>query len=194
MDGKVVFTKGYGVRNFSEPLPVTENSLFAIGSCSKAFTTFALGQLVDEEEGMIAWDDPVIKYIPEFPLTRYSCHPSPTIKDIVTHRSGLPRHDFVWYNSKFSRSELLNRLQHLEPTSDLREKFQYNNLMYAVAGLVIERVTGQTWEDFVQSRIFDPIGMNLSNFSVDDSQKSNDYASPHSERNEQTAVIPFRNL
>ncbi len=192
VDGKVVFSKGYGVRNFSETSPVTDNSLFAIGSCSKAFTTFAIGQLVDE--GMIAWDDPVIKYIPEFRLHDIHATHHLTIKDLVTHRSGLPRHDFVWYNSKFSRSELLNRLQHLEPTSDIREKFQYNNLMYAVAGLVIERLTGQTWEEFIQNRIFDPIGMNLSNFSVDDSQQSNDYASPHSERNEKTEIIPFRNL
>lgn len=192
VDGKVVLTKGYGVRNFSENSPVTENSLFAIGSCSKAFTTFALGQLVDE--GMITWDDPVIKYIPEFRLHDIHATHHLTIKDLVTHRSGLPRHDFVWYNSKFSRSELLNRLQHLEPTSDIREKFQYNNLMYAVAGVVIERVTGQKWEEFIQNRIFDQLSMNLSNFSVDDSQQSDDYASPHSERNEQIKVIPFRNL
>jgi len=192
VDGKVVYAKGYGVRNFSKTSPVTENSLFAIGSCSKAFTTFALGQLVDE--GKIGWDDPVIKYIQEFRLHDIHATHHLTIKDLVTHRSGLPRHDFVWYNSKFSRSELLKRLQHLEPTSDLREKFQYNNLMYAVAGLVIERVTGQTWEEFIQNRIFDPIGMKLSNFSVEDSQKSNNHASPHSERNEKVEVIPFRNL
>src|SRR5579871_1105072 len=149
VDGKVAFTKGYGVRNFSETAPVTENSLFAIGSCSKAFTTLALGQLVDE--GTIAWDDPVIKYIPEFRLHDMHATHHLTIKDLVTHRSGLPRHDFVWYNSKCSRLELLKRLQHLEPTSDIREKFQYNNLMYAVAGLVIERLTSQTWEEFIQN-------------------------------------------
>lgn len=192
LDGEVAFTKGYGVRNFSETSPITENSLFAIGSCSKAFTTFALGLLVDE--GIIAWDDPVIKYIPEFRLHNIHATHHLTIRDLLTHRSGLPRHEFVWYNTKFSRSELLKRMQYLEPTSDIREKFQYNNLMYAVAGIVIERLTGQTWEEFVQNRIFKPLGMNLSNFSVDDSQQSNDFAYPHSERNEKTEVIPFRNL
>lgn len=192
MDGKVILTKGYGVRHLSEGLPVTEHSLFAIGSCTKAFTTFALGQLVDE--GMIAWDDPVIKYIPEFRLQDIYATHHLTIKDLVTHRSGLPRHDLVWYNSSVSRLEFLKRLQHLEPTCGIREKFQYNNLMYTVAGLVIERVTGQTWEEIIQTRIFDVIGMNLSNSSVDDSQKSSDYACGHSERDEQIEVIPFRNL
>ncbi len=192
MNGQVIFTKGYGVRKFSELTPVTENTLFAIGSCSKAFTTFALGQLVDE--GAIGWEDPVIKYIPEFRLHDIHATHHLTIRDLVTHRSGLPRHDMVWYNSKFPRCEILNRLQHLEPTCDLREKFQYNNLMYAVAGLVIERVSGQTWEDFVGSHIFSPLGMNRSNFLVDESQQSNDFASPHTEKNKQIELISFRPL
>ncbi len=192
VDGKVVFTKGYGIRDFSDPLPVTENTLFAIGSCSKAFTTFALGQLVDE--GVLAWDDPVIKYLPEFRLKDIHATHHLTIRDLVTHRSGLPRHDFAWYNSTFSRKEILDRLPHLEPTCDLREKFQYNNFMYGVAGLVIEKVSGKTWEEFVQERIFMPLGMKSSNFSVEVSQKADDFASPHTEKNEKIEVIPFRNL
>ncbi len=192
VDGKVVFTKGYGLRDQSNQLPVTENTLFAIGSCSKAFTVLALGQLVDE--GTIAWDDPVIKYIPEFRLHDIHATHHLTIRDLVAHRSGLPRHDFVWYNSKFPRAEFLNRLPYLELTSGLREKFQYNNLMYAVAGLVIERVTGQVWEEFVQEHIFEPLSMNHSNFSVDHSQKTSDFASPHTEENDQVEIIPFRNL
>jgi len=192
VDGKVVFTKGYGIRDFSDPLPVTENTLFAIGSCSKAFTTFALGQLVDE--GMLAWDDPVIKYLPEFRLKDIHATHHLTIRDLVTHRSGLPRHDLAWYNSTFPRKEILDRLPHFEPTCDLREKFQYNNFMYGVAGLVIERVSGKTWEEFVQGRIFMPLGMKNSNFSVAISQQADDFASPHTEKNEKVEVIPFRNL
>ena len=192
VDGKVIFMKGYGVRSFSDLSPVTENTLFAIGSCSKAFTTFALGQLVDE--GFLAWDDPVIKYLPEFRLQDVHATHHLTIRDLVTHRSGLPRHDLAWYNSKFSRQEILNRLQHLEPTCDLREKFQYNNFMYGVAGLVMEKVSGNTWEEFVDDRIFKPLGMTRSNFSVDVSQQAEDFASPHTEKNEQIHVIPFRNL
>ena len=192
VDGQVAFTKGYGVRNYSDQSPVSENTLFAIGSCSKAFTTFALGQLVDE--GSISWDDPVIKHLPEFRLHDIHATHHLTIRDLVTHRSGLPRHDFVWFNSKFPRHEILNRLQYLEPTYDLREKFQYNNLMYAVAGLVIERVSGQSWEEFVGDRIFKPLGMTRSNFAVEQSQKSDDFATPHTEKNEQIEVIPFREL
>jgi CubicO group peptidase (beta-lactamase class C family) len=192
VDGKVLFTKGYGVRNFSDPSPVTENTLFAIGSCSKAFTTFALGQLIDE--GLIAWDDPVIKYLPEFRLHDIHATHHLTIRDLVTHRSGLPRHDLAWYNSIFPRGEILNRLPFLEPTCDLREKFQYNNCMYAVAGLVIERVSGKTWEEFVQERIFKPLCMNHSNFSVEVSQQADDFSFPHTEKNENIEVIPFRKL
>jgi len=192
VDGKVIFTKGYGVRNFSDPSPVTENTLFAIGSCSKAFTTFALGQLVDE--GLIAWDEPVIKYLPEFRLHDIHATHHLTIRDLVTHRSGLPRHDLVWYNSDFPRQEILNRLPYLEPTYDLREQFQYNNFMYGVAGLVIERIAGKTWEEFVHERIFQPLGMNHSNFSVEVSQQADDFSFPHTEKNENIEVIPFRKL
>lgn len=192
VDGQAVFMKGYGVRDFFNPSPVTENTLFAIGSCSKAFTTFALGQLVDE--GSIAWDDPVIRYLPEFRLKDLHATHHLTIRDLVTHRSGLPRHDLAWYNSKFPRKEILNRLPHLEPTYDLREKFQYNNFMYAVAGLVIEKVSGKTWEEFVEERIFQPLGMDRSNFSVEVSSQADDFASPHSEKQNQIEVIPFRNI
>ncbi len=192
VDGKVVFLKGYGVRNASESLPVTENTLFAIGSCSKAFTTFALGQLVDE--GVLQWDDPVIRYLPEFRLKDLHATHHLTIRDLVTHRSGLPRHDMAWYNSDFSRHEILSRLQHLDPTCDLREKFQYNNLMYAVAGLVIEKVSGKTWEEFVDARIFTPLGLDRSNTSVDESAQTDDFASPHTEKEGQVKEIPFRRL
>ena len=190
IDGKVVLTKGYGLRDQSKELPVTENTLFAIGSCSKAFTTFALGQMVDD--GIITWNDPVIKHLPEFRLKDVHATHHLTIKDLVTHRSGLSDHTLVWYGSRFDRAELLNRLQYLESTSDLREKFQYNNLMYAVAGLLIERVTGQTWEETVQSRIFTPLEMIHSNFSVDESQKSSDFSLPHTEKDEKPQAIPFR--
>lgn len=192
IDGKVVLTKGYGFRDQSNGLPVTENTLFAIGSCTKAFTTHVLGQLADE--GKISWDDPAIKYLPEFRLKdEYAtCHI--TIRDLVTHQSGLPRHDLLWYNSALSRNDLLPRLQYLDSSTDLRGKFQYNNLMYVMAGLVIERITGQTWEEAVQSRVFAPLGMDRSNFSVLDSQKSDDFSLPYREKNGSVQSIPFNNI
>ena len=192
IDGKVVLTKGYGLRDQANGLPVTENTLFAIGSCTKAFTTHVLGQLADE--GKISWDDPVIKYLPEFRLKDEYATYHITIRDLVTHQSGLPRHDLLWYNSALSRNDLLPRLQHLDSSTDLRGKFQYNNLMYVMAGLVIERVTGQTWEEAVHSRIFAPLGMDRSNFSVLDSQKSDDFSLPYREKNGSVQSIPFNNI
>jgi CubicO group peptidase (beta-lactamase class C family) len=192
IDGKVVLTKGYGLRDQANGLPVTENTLFAIGSCTKAFTTHVLGQLADE--GEISWDDPVIKYLPEFRLKDEYATYHITIRDLVTHQSGLPRHDLLWYNSNLSRNDLLPRLQHLDSSTDLRGKFQYNNLMYVMAGLVIERVTGQTWEEAVHSRIFAPLGMDRSNFSVLDSQKNDDFSLPYREKNGSVQSIPFNNI
>lgn len=192
IDGKVVLTKGYGLRDQTNGLPVTENTLFAIGSCTKAFTTHVLGQLADE--GKISLDDPVIKYLPEFRLKDEYATYHITIRDLVTHQSGLPRHDLLWYNSALSRNDLLPRLQYLDSSSDLRGKFQYNNLMYVMAGLVIERVTGQSWEAAVQSRVFAPLGMDRSNFSVLESQKSNDFSLPYREKNGSVQSIPFNNI
>lgn len=192
IDGKVVLTRGYGFRDQTNGLPVTENTLFAIGSCTKAFTTHVLGQLADE--GKIDWDDPVIQYLPEFRLKDKYATYHITIRDLVTHQSGLPRHDLLWYNSTLSRNDLLARLQHLDASTDLRGKFQYNNLMYVMAGLVIERITGQTWEEAVQSRVFDPLGMHGSNFSVLDSQKSDDFSLPYREKNGEVQAIPFNNI
>lgn len=192
VDGKVVLSKGYGYRNLDQSLPTTENTLFAIGSCTKAFTTFMLGQLVDE--GKINWDDPVITYIPEFRLMdQYTTHHI-TIRDLVAHRSGMARHDLLWFNSEFTRSDVIKSLQYLEPACKLREKFQYNNLMYTVAGILIEKVTGQTWEEALSSRIFTPLAMLNSNDSEKESQKSEDFSLPYAEIAGAIKAIPFRSI
>ena len=192
VDGKVILSKGYGYRNLDQGLPTTENTLFAIGSCTKAFTTFILGQLVDE--GKINWDDPVITYIPEFRLMdQYTTHHI-TIRDLVAHRSGIARHDMLWFNSEFTRFDVIKSLQYLEPGCKLREKFQYNNLMYTVAGILIEKVTGQTWEESLSTRIFTPLAMLNSNDSEKESKKSEDFSMPYAEVAGAIKSIPFRNL
>ncbi len=192
IDGKIVLSKGYGYRNLDQSLPVTENTLFAIGSCTKAFTTFMLGQLVDE--GKINWDDPVITYIPEFRLMdQYTTHHI-TIRDLVAHRSGLARHDLVWFNPEFTRSDVIRSLQHLEPACNLREKFQYNNLLYTVAGILVEKVTGQTWEEALSSRVLIPLAMLNSNASFKESQKGEDYSLPYAVIAGEIKAIPFRSL
>src|SRR6185369_11883749 len=104
-----------------------------------------------------------------------------TPRDLVTHRSGLPRHDLVWYNSNLTLAEMVARLPYLENNKDFRTTWQYNNLMFGTAGYLIERVTGGTWEDAVRRRIFEPVGMKRSNFSVKETQKSDDFALPYEE-------------
>jgi CubicO group peptidase (beta-lactamase class C family) len=191
-DGKIIYAKGFGYRDLKGKQPVTTDTLFAIGSCTKAFTTLVLGTLVDE--GLIHWDDPVIRYLPEFRLKDdYATHKT-TIRDLTTHCTGLPGHNFAWYNSDLTRDEVLKRLEHLDFTHDLRKKFQYNNVLYAVLGLVIERVTGNSWEEEVQARIFSPLGMVHSNFSIEAIKNSHNFSYPHAKRKNQMQIIPFQKV
>jgi CubicO group peptidase (beta-lactamase class C family) len=191
-DGQVVLAKGYGLRNVSKNLPVTVDTLFAIGSSTKAFTTLAMGILVDE--GKLAWDEPVAKYLPAFALKDTFAGQRMTPRDLVTHRAGLPRHDLVWYNAKLSRKELVERLPYLEPNAGFREKFQYQNLMFLTAGYLVGEVAGTSWEDVLRTRVFEPLGMSSSNFSVLESQKGKDFASPYELEKKVPLEIPFRDI
>jgi len=191
-DGKVVFSEGFGYRSLKEKQPVTTTTLFAIGSSTKAFTATCLGILADD--GTIKLDDPVKTYLPAFKLKDDFASARMTPRDLVTHRSGLPRHDLLWYGSSFTRKEMVERLQYLEPNKDFRTDWQYQNLMFMTAGFLVEQVTGKTWEDFVKSRIFTPLGMTNSNFSVLESQKSPDYALPYTLEKDSIKGIPFRNI
>ncbi|MCA1562842.1 MAG: serine hydrolase [Acidobacteria bacterium] len=189
-DGTVVMAKGYGLRNIQANLPVTPDTIFAIGSSTKAFTTMAMGILV--EEGKLAWDEPVTKYLPKFALKDEVAGKRMTPRDLVTHRSGLPRHDLVWYNAKLSRPELVASLPYLEPNEDFREKFQYQNLMFLTAGHLTAEVAGTSWEDVIRTRILDPVGMKNSNFAVGESQKGRDFATPYTFSEKKALDIPFR--
>ena len=191
-DGKVVYARGYGQRDVSRQLKVTPDTLFAIGSCSKAFTAAALGILVDEKK--LQWDETVRTHLPELRL--YDDYATSRIRarDLVSHQSGLPRHDLVWYGSPLKRTELFERLRYLEPSAPLHAKYQYNNLMFMTAGILLERLAGQTWESFVQQRIFTPLGMKNSNFSVAAMQKAADYSLPYGEEKGEVKAIPFRNI
>ena len=191
-DGKVVFAQGFGFRDVKKGLKVTPQTLFAIGSSSKAFTATAMGILVDE--GTLDWNKPVREYLPAFKLKDPFAAERMTPRDLVCHDSGLPRHDAIWYGSSASREELFSRLQYLEPSKDFRTTFQYNNLMFMTAGYMVGQVAGTTWEKFVQERIFNPLGMKDSNFSVEDSKKAPDFALPYAERKDEVVEIPFRNI
>jgi CubicO group peptidase (beta-lactamase class C family) len=191
-NGEVVHQKGYGSRDLDNPQPVDTETLFAIGSCTKAVTTMGLALLVDE--GKLDWDKPIQQYLPQFKLYDPVATLQMTARDLVCHRSGLPRHDFMWYGSSLSRWELFERLQYLQPSYPFRYVFQYQNLMYMVAGCLIEAITGQTWETFTQERILDKLDMSQSNFSVAVSEKAENAAAPHHVRDNASLRIPFRNI
>ncbi|HUL76926.1 MAG TPA: serine hydrolase [Vicinamibacteria bacterium] len=191
-NGEVVLQEGYGVRDVASGAPVTPDTLFAIGSATKAFTATALALLVDD--GKVNWDTPVRAYLPAFKLKDPVASERMTPRDLVTHRSGLPRHDLVWYASPLSRKELVSRLEFLEPSADFRSRWQYQNLMFMTAGYLAGEVAGMPWEDLVRARIFAPLGMKGSNFSVEESKRSADFAKPYQEKDEKVLEIPFRNI
>jgi CubicO group peptidase (beta-lactamase class C family) len=178
-DDQVIFSKGFGYRDLKSRLPVTPNTLFAIGSATKAFTTTLLGILVDE--GKLDWKEPVRTYIPSFGLKDEEVSRRMTPRDLVTHRSGLPRHDLLWYSGQFTRKELFERLKYLEANEDFRTTFQYQNLMFMAAGYLAEQVTGSTWEELVRKKIFEPLGMRSTTVSVEDSKRTSDFALPYEE-------------
>ena len=191
-DGQVILSKGYGLRNVKRNLPVTTKTLFAIGSSTKSFTVTAMGALVDQ--GKLDWDKPVRDYLPDFKMWDPFATERMTPRDLVTHRSGLPRHDLMWYSSPFSREEIFNRLRYLEPNKDFRTTFQYQNLMFMTAGYLAGHVAGMSWEQLVHNTIFEPLGMTASNFSVVDSQKTDDFSLPYKVANEVVVDVPFRNI
>ncbi len=163
-DGEIVFTGGFGLRDVAEGKEVTSNTIFAVGSTTKSFTAVAIGMLVDE--GVVKLDQPVIAYLPDFALRDQHATAATTVRDLLAHRTGYRRHDAVWYRSDVGRDELISRLRFLQPAADLRERFYYNNLMYMVAGRVVGRLTGGTWEQFVQRRIFEPLEMARTSFGT----------------------------
>jgi CubicO group peptidase (beta-lactamase class C family) len=163
-DGQPVLLKGYGHRDVAQQLPVTPRTLMAIGSNSKSFTVVLMGMLVDS--GKIEWDKPVRTYLPDFQLYDEFAAREMTPRDLVTHRSGLPRHDLLWYGRAYTREELYRRLKYLEPSASFRSRWQYQNLMYLTAGYLVEQRTGRSWDELIRERVFTPLGMTRSNTSV----------------------------
>lgn len=191
-DGALVLSKGYGRRDVEGNLPVTPQTVMGIGSNSKSFTVVLMGMLVDERK--LAWDTPVRTYLPDFQLYDEFATRDMTPRDLVTHRSGLPRHDNLWYGRPFSREELFQRLRYLEPSASFRSRYQYQNLMFMTAGYLTEKITGASWDDQIRRRIFEPLGMSRSNTSVRESPQSGDFAYPYVWRNGAPAKLPFRNI
>ncbi|MCM3871089.1 MAG: serine hydrolase [Pyrinomonadaceae bacterium] len=180
-DDRVVFAKGYGVLELGKAPAVDENTLFAIASNSKAFTAAALAILVDE--GKLKWDDKVTKYLPSFELYDPYVTRELTIRDLLSHRSGLATFggDLLWYESDYSRDEILRRIRFLKPTSSLRSRFGYQNIMFMAAGEVVAKVSGKSWDEFVKERFFAPLTMKRTVTSHADLLASSNVATPHNE-------------
>ncbi|MGH9970206.1 MAG: serine hydrolase [Pyrinomonadaceae bacterium] len=194
-DGKVVFTKGYGVRKIGEPTPVDEHTLFGIASNTKAFTAAALAILVDE--GKISWDDPVTKHLPNFQMYDPYVTRELTVRDLLTHRSGLGlgAGDLMfWPGTTFTSDEIVHRIRFLKPASSFRSRYAYDNVLYLVAGQIIPAVTGKSWDDFVKERIFAPLGMTESNTSAKAIKPGINAVSPHTKIDGKLTAIPFNDL
>ncbi len=176
-DDKVLLAKGYGFADVKAKRPVTTKTVFPIASITKSFTVSTLAGLV--KQGKLAWDTPVREYMPDFRLYDDVLTSRVTPRDLVTHRTGLPRHDAAWYNSPLDREDLYSRLRHLEPSKDLRTTYQYNNFMYMTAGYMAGKLSGGSWEEAVSRHILTPLGMKSTSFTITDLKKMPDYALPY---------------
>ena len=170
--GKVLYTKGYGYKDYENKILVTENTLFPIASCTKAFTASLLSSLLKEDK--IGLDKPVNDYIPELQFYNNELTRNITIRDMLCHRTGLPRHDGAWISNGISgKDNLLKAIKYFEPSAPLRQSFQYNNLMYMCLGLLAEKVTKKPWEELIKQELFTPLGMTNSIASVSASTYKN---------------------
>ncbi len=187
--GRVALAGGWGLRDREAGLPVTQDTLFAIGSVTKAFTATTVGALVDE--GLLEWDRPLRDYVPGVRLHDPFVSDRLTIVDLLSHRSGLPRHDLTWAGQPGrSRAEIVRCLRFLPLSRDLRQEFQYCNLGYLAAGHVVEALSGVPWEDFVRGRLLGPLGMRRTNLSVDEMLADGDHAAAYMRRD--GVIVPGR--
>lgn len=176
-DDKVIFEKGFGHVNAAAQKAVDAETLFAIGSSTKAFTAALLAR--QWEDGLFNWDTPVIDILPDFRLQDMYATQHMTVQDLLTHQSGLPRHDLAWYGSNNSRQELYQHLRYLEPSLQFRQGTQYQNLMYMTAGLISEKLGGESWESLMQKHVLNPLGMRQSHMNLKAVQAQGNVALPY---------------
>jgi CubicO group peptidase (beta-lactamase class C family) len=180
VNDKLVFAKGYGYRDYEKKLPFTPTTLHPIASNSKLFTAVAAGMLV--EEGKLTWDKPIRESVPVIQFYNDQLNNNVTLRDMLSHRTGVTRHDLIWFKSPFTRKELFERLKYLEPQEPMRQTFLYNNLMYAGSGYIIELKSGKRWEDFVRERILAPLEMPTTNYTIADMTSHPDHGVPFREK------------
>jgi len=191
-DGQVVLAKGFGVRKLGDPAPVTADTLFGIASNSKAFTAAALAILVDE--GKVKWDEAVLHYLPNFQMYDPYVTREMTVRDLLVHRSGLGlgAGDLMYFpTSDLSSDEIVKRLRYVRPSTSFRSTYNYDNILYLVAGKVIEAVSGKPWDVFIQERFLAPLGMTTSTTSVKALKPGMNYAFPHAPAEGKLQTVPF---
>jgi CubicO group peptidase (beta-lactamase class C family) len=188
---QLVFAKGYGYRDVGRKLPMTPKTLVQVASNTKLFTAVGAGMLV--EEGKLEWDKPIRNFVPSIQFHNDDLNRSVTLRDMLAHRTGITRHDLVWYRSEFNRQELFDRLKHLEPSVSPRQTYLYNNLMYAAVGHIVHLLSGKTWEDFTRERILRPLGMDATVYTLKEMRASADHGVPYAERRDSTELYltPF---
>ena len=188
----VIYARGYGVRDVGKPAPVTAQTIFGIGSSSKAFTAAAVAMLVDERK--VSLDASPGTYLPGFQMYDPYATREMTVRDLLSHRGGLARGELAWYGSPNDRDEIVRRVRYLRPSWSFRSQFGYQNIMYIAAGQVAAKVSGRTWDEVIQERIFAPLGMSTSTTSMKQVNMSGDVAQPHADVNGTIRPVPWRNI
>lgn len=189
---KLVFAKGYGDRNYAKKLPFTAKTLFPIASNTKLFTAIAAGILV--EEGKLTWDEPIRDAVPTIRFYNNELNNTVTLRDMLAHRTGITRHDGILYQrDSLTRQDIFDRLKYLKPKIPLRQGFLYNNLMYAAVGYIIELLSEKTWEEFVCEKIFKPLEMDSTVYTVADMVQQSDVGVPFTEKRDSNEIhqIPY---
>ncbi|MEK6302364.1 MAG: serine hydrolase [Acidobacteriota bacterium] len=191
VNDKLVFARGYGYRDVEKKSPITSRTMFPIASNTKLFTAVAAGFLV--EEGKLTWDRPIRESVPSIEFYDNALNNTVTLRDMLAHRTGITRHDSIWYKSDYSTKELFQRLKYLEPKEPPRQLFLYNNMMYAGVGYSIELQSGKTWAEYVREKILKPLDMNSTGYSIADMLKQPDYGVPFTEKRDSSELykIPY---
>ncbi len=193
-DDRVIYAKGFGLRDVERKLPVTVDTLFAIGSCTKAFT--AMAAVISEDEGKLSLNDSPKKYLPFFKINDPQIDEKITLRDLLSHRSGLSGTDLAWYTGVLNREEVIRVAGLAQPTAKLGEKFQYQNVMYSAAGEAVARAQNSTWEKLITERFFRPLGMKASRLSMREMQQAGDHSLgyDYSLETKRTRLLPMRDL
>ncbi|SDH45982.1 CubicO group peptidase, beta-lactamase class C family [Pedobacter terrae] len=175
---QIIYSKGFGYRDVESKKPVTPNTLFAIGSSTKSFTSALIG--LQQKEGNLSFDGIATSYLPQLKFYNDNMNNQITVRDMMCHRTGLSRYDLSWFVFNTSnRDSIIQRVRYMEPTAPVRAKWQYNNFMFLAQGMIVEKLTGKTWEQNIKEKFFNPLEMSRSNTSILEFEKDNDASLPY---------------